>query len=160
MTLTAAPITGLGATLSIGTLGASPTFTVIGGDTKITPPEPKFGTEDTTTLATAGGVRTFIKTLQDPGETTIEGNYESADPGQIALSTAAAAISNQLNGAAYPFKFTLPINGPGGQTTTGDVYAFNALVLSFAVSEVEAGKLVTFKSSLKLTGPITYTEGS
>jgi hypothetical protein len=160
MTLTAAPLVGIGTALSIGTLGGTPTFTVIGGIQKITPPEPKYGTEDVTTLATTGNTRVKIKTLIDPGEYQIEGLNESADAGQIALEAAFLASSNQVNGAAYPFKLVLPINLAGGQATTGDTEAFNALVTSYSEGEVTIDKTIPFKATLTVTGPSTYTEGS
>jgi len=160
MTLTAAPQIGLGTVVSIGTLGASPTFTAIAKLKKVTPPQPKWGTEDTTTLDTTGNTRTFIKSLIDPGEFTLDGEYASADPGQIALSAAFLAPSNQANGAAYPFKVVLPVNLAGGQTTIGDTFTFSGLVTDFAVQDEDIDKIVMFKATIKISGAGTYAEGA
>ena len=160
MTQTAQPIIGMGAILSIGTQTASPTYTVINGVKKITPPKPKWGTEDVTTLSSASNTRVFIKTLLDPGKVPIEGEWESADPGQTALSAALYSAAVATYGQAFPFKIALPIDTLGGQTTTGDTITFNALVIGYEVGEVEIDKPVTFSATLKITGPITFAEGS
>jgi len=169
MTQTAAPLLGLATKLYIATSQATaPTITagsvtggtLIGKIKKITPPKPKFGTEDTTTLDTAGGVRTFIKTLQDPGELTIEGEYESADPGQVLLQSSFATLSNSANGAAWPFLLLYPTNLQGGQTVNGDSDAFSGLVTDWSVGEAEPDKPLTFSATVKVTGAVTFTEGS
>jgi hypothetical protein len=162
MTITAAPQIGLGMTISIGTLGGSPTYTAILGNTKIVPPEPSWGTEDVTTLDAANPYRQFIKALLDQGEAEGSGFWESADPGQIALYAAFLAPSNQANGANYPFKLVLPVNKAGGQTTTGDTATFSALVTKFAMGEGDPGKPIPYKFTLKINGsPIpTFVEGS
>lgn len=160
MTQTAQPIIGLGASLSIGTQGGSPTYTAVGKTKQIKAPAPKWGTEDTTTIDTAGGIRTFIKTLQDPGEMDVTVLWESADPGQAAVLAAFSTLSNTANGAAYPFKLALPVDLPGAQTTTGDTFAFNGLVVDYTGPEVQVDKTVTWSFKVKLTGGITLTEGS
>lgn len=161
MTQTAQPIIGLGSALSIGTQGGTPTFTAIGKAKKITPPQPKWGTEDTTTLdAGPAATRTFMKTLLDPGEISVEGLYESADAGQTALQAAFLAVSNSTNGAAYPFKLALSVDLAGGQTTTGDTFTFSALVTDFAIVDVEVDKPFTFKATLKITGAVNGVLGS
>lgn len=162
MTLTATPQIGLGIVLSIGTLGGTPTYTAIGGNTKITPPEPKWGTEDITTIGQATPGKQFIKSLLDQGEASAEGFWESADAGQIAVYAAFLAPSNQAGGANYPFKLVLPINLAGGQTTTGDTATFSGLVTDFAVGAAEPGKPVPYKFTVKINGtPVpTFVEGS
>jgi hypothetical protein len=160
MTQTAAPVIGLGAVLSIGTQGGSPTYAAVGKIKTIKAPQPKFGTEDTTTIDTAGGVRTFIKTLQDPGEMDVSVLWESADAGQVSVLAAFNTLSNSANGAAYPFKLALPIDLPGGQTTTGDTFTFNALVTEYTGPEVQADKTITWSFKCKLSGAITFAEGA
>jgi len=54
----------------------------------------------------------------------------------------------------------MPVNTVGGQTVGGDSYAFNGLVTDFALGEAEPGKPVPFNATIKITGPITATEGS
>ena len=160
MTQTAQPIIGLGAVLSIGTQTASPTYTVVNKIKKVTPPKPKWGTEDVTTLDTPNTGRLKIKTLLDNGEVQISGEWESADPGQVALAAAFSSAAIAVYGTAYPFKIALPIDIAGGQTTTGDTSTFNALVTGWEIDDVEIDKVVGFTASLTISGPITFTEGS
>ena len=160
MTQTATPLIGLGATLSIGTQGGTPVFTPINGIKKITPPQPKFGVEDVTTLSTPNTGRRKVKTLIDNGEIKIEGEWESADAGQTALAAALATVSNSTNGADYPFKLALPVDLAGGQVTTGDLLAFNAMVTEFSISDVEIEKTITFSATLTIDGPLTFTPGA
>jgi hypothetical protein len=160
MTQTAQPLLGIGTTLSIGTQGGGSTFVVIGYIKKITPPAGKWGWEDTTTLNTPGVDKIGNKTLRDPGEVSIEGLYESADAGQIALQAAFNVGSNTTNGDKFPFKLALPVNLPGGEITTGELFAFNAAVTEWAISDVEDEKDITFKASLKVSGPTTPTAGA
>ena len=109
---------------------------------------------------TAGGVRTFVKTLVDGGELDVNVLWESADPGQAAVLAAFATLSNSTNGAAYPFKLALPINLPGGQTTTGDTFAFNGLVTDYSAPELQADKTVTWSFKVKLTSLPALTDGA
>lgn len=160
MTQTAKPLIGLGATLSIGTQGGTPTYTVINGLKQVSGPQPKWGTEDVTTLDSAAFNRVFVKTLLDPGEISVSGNWESADPGQTALASAFAVGSNSTNGAAFPFKLALAANIAGGQATTGDTFGFSALVTAFEGPDIQVDKVATFKATLRITGGDTETVGS
>lgn len=160
MTQTASPLIGLGGSLSIGTQGGSPTYTVVAGVKQCKAPQGKWGTEDVTTLDNSDNTRRFIKTLVDEGEVDVMMLWESADPGQDALATAYGVPSNTANGAAYPFKFALPVDKAGGQTTTGDTYGFNALVTEIGRPEVQVDKSITWSVRLKVTGAVTLTEGS
>ncbi len=159
---TAVPQIGLGLTLSIGTQGGAPTYTVIAGLTKVTPPKPKWGTEDVTVLNQAAPDRQFIKTLRDLGEIAVEGFRETADPGQQALYTAFLAPSNQVGGGAYPFKIVWAINLAGGQATTGDTATFSGLVTDYADGEAEPGKPIPFTATIKVNGTPapTFVEGA
>jgi hypothetical protein len=159
MTQTAQPLLGLAATISIGTQAASPVYTVINFVKKITPPKPKWGTEDTTTLGTPSQTRTFMKTLIDPGELQIEGLYEQ-DPGQVALAAAFNSAAVTTYGQAFPFKFELAPDVVGGQTTTGDTYVYSGLVTDYTVGEADIDKVVPFSATIKISGPPTFTEGS
>ena len=162
MTLTATPQIGLGTAFSIGTLGGSPTYTAIGGNTKVVPPKPKWGTQDITTLSQTSTGRQWIKDLIDQGEAQGSGFWESADAGQQALQAAFLAPSNQASGANYPFKLVLPVNLAGGQTTTGDTFVFYGLVTDFSIGDAEPGKPIPYEFTIKINGTPapTYTEGS
>lgn len=93
----------------------------------------------------------FVATVIDPGSINCSGNYVSSDPGQVALNAAFAA------GLIYMFTLQLP-KSPS-QTTKGDEYSFTALVESFDIT-VEPTKEISFSSSLKVSGAITFTAGS
>jgi hypothetical protein len=160
MTQTATPLIGLGATLSIGTQGGSPTYTVVSGVKSVKLPDGKFGTEDVTVIGTAGYSRRFIKTLEEAGEADISMLWESADPGQAELLTAYATIENSANGSKFPFKGALLINAAGGQTTAGDSFAFNAMVTGYKRPEIQPDKTVMWGVTLKVDGAITLTDGS
>lgn len=160
MTQSAAPIIGQGSQLSIGTQGGSPTFTAIVGIRSVKAPAGKWGTEDITTLTTSGFSRRFIKTLEEAGEADVSLIWESADPGQVAILAAYAQGSNIALGGDFPFKLVLPINLPGGQTTTADTLTFNALVTDFTRPEVQVDKTITWSFKLKVDGAVTITEGS
>jgi hypothetical protein len=169
MSQTAAPILGMGTKLYIATAQATPPTilsgvvtggTLIAKVLKVSPPKPKYGTEDITTLDSPSNTRIFMKTLLDPGEVTVEGESASADPGQIALAAALTSAPVATVGQAWPFLLVMPVNTVGGQTVGGDSYAFNGLVTDFALGEAEPGKPVPFNATIKITGPITATEGS
>ena len=127
---------------------------------KITPPKPKWGTEDVTTLDTPNTGRRKIKTLLDQGEMQISGEWESADPGQVALAAAFSSAAIAVYGTAYPFKIALPIDIAGGQTTTGDTITFNAHVTGWEIDDVEIDKVVAFSAALTIDGAITFAEGA
>lgn len=158
MTQTAAPLIGSGITVSIGTQGVTPAYTVIGGVTKITPPQQKFGTSDVTALTT--GFKKVIKTLPDYGEVTIEGIYESADAGQAALAAAFGTLANSANGGDYPFEIQMPINLAGGQAATGDLVKFLGPVTEYATDQESAEKEVTFKATIKVNAAPVVTLGA
>lgn len=158
MTQVAAPLIGSGITMSIGTQGATPAYTAISGLTKVTPPAQKFGTTDVTTLTT--GFKKVLKTIPDYGEVTIEGIYESADPGQAALAAAFGTLANSTNGGDYPFEIQMPPNLAGGQTTTGDLVKFVGPVTEFATDQESAEKEVTFKATIKVNAAPVVTLGA
>lgn len=169
MTQTATPQIGLQSKLYIQTVqgtaiavsgGTVSGGTLIGQVKKITPPKPKWGTEDITVLATPNTGRIFIKTLVDMGEVKVDGLYASADAGQALLTTAFFAASNTAAGASFGFLIEEPINLAGGQTTAGDQVAFNALVTDWEIGEADIDKVIPFTATLKITGAITVTLGS
>jgi hypothetical protein len=83
----------------------------------------------------------------------LAGNRVNNDAGQLATE---AAFSD---GLIRPFKLQLPINTLTGQTSTGDLYTFSALVVSRDFS-VEFNKVITFSTKLKVSGPVTLTPGT
>lgn len=169
MTQSAASLIGLSSKLYIQTTqgtaitvsgGAVSGGTLIGALKKITPPKPKWGTEDVTVLSTPNTGRRKIKTLLDNGEVKAEGLYESADAGQAALAAAFLTASNTALGADFGFLIVEPIDAAGGQTSIGDAIAFNALVTEWEIGESDIDKVIPFSATLTIDGPVTITLGS
>lgn len=160
MTQTATPLIGLGFALSIGTQGGTPTYTVVNGIKTFKMADGSWGTEDVTVLNTAAFSRRFIKTLEDAGEAEVSMLWDSADPGQVLLLAAYAVGSNSANGADFPIKAAMPIDLAGGQTTTGDTFAFNGLVTKYKRPEVQVDKTLTWGVTIKVDGAVTLTEGA
>ena len=141
---------GLGTMLSIGSGTGSPeTFTLVGEIKTITQSGRQVATEDVTNMQSSA--REFIPTLLDSGTWDLAGNRVSSDAGQIAMEAAFASYQN------HDFKIQLPLGA--GQTTSGDVFAFNALVQEIDYS-LAVDKAVTFTAKLKVSGSITVTPGT
>jgi hypothetical protein len=143
---------GLGTTLSIGSgTGTPETFTLVGEVKTITQSGRQVATEDVTNMQS--GAREFIPTLVDSGTWDITGNRVGGDAGQAAMEAAFAALAN------HNFKVQLPISKAAGQTTTGDLFTFNAPVQELSYS-LAVDKAVTFNAKLKVSGTIQVTPGS
>ncbi|MGC9159795.1 MAG: phage tail tube protein, partial [Terracidiphilus sp.] len=114
---------GRGSTLSIntGTL-TTPVWTPIGEWKNATQSGNQWKTIDVTNMD-SGPNQEIITSIRDNGTYKVSGNRVSTDPGQVALNAA------YNSGALTMFELLLPL-GPT-QTTTGDMYAFTALVESY-----------------------------
>ena len=135
--------------MSIGTIGASPVYTSVGEVKSLNQSGRQVSTEDVTNMQSLA--KEFIPTLVESGTWDIAGNRIGGDAGQIAMEGA-------FNGLTLvPFKIQLPKSG--GQTTTGDLFAFTALVQELDYS-LSVDKAVTFTAKLKVSGVITETAGS
>lgn len=104
---------------------------------------------DATTLDSSGGFREYVAGLKDPGEITVEMGYTS--------DIYEAAIGYQAAGAPIHFKTTLPLET--GQSTTGDVFEFTALVRP-VMQQNAVGELIGLELALRVTGQPTFTKGS
>lgn len=136
---------GRGSTIGIG---ATPTLI---GEIKSVPfTSGKWQTADVTNFD-SGNDAEFITTIRDNGSLQIEGNRVPGDAGQQAIETA------YQSGTLEAFVITLPKTS--AQTTKGDTYTFNALVLSRDFT-VDVTKEIDFKVELKISGAVTYTAGS
>jgi hypothetical protein len=142
---------GLGTVLSIGTSGASPTFTPVGEIKNLQQSGRQVATEDVTNMQSSA--REFVPTLLDSGTWDITGSRIGGDAGQQAMESAFAGL------VILPFKVQLPVNANAGQTTTGDLFAFNALVQECNY-DLAVDKANTFSAKLKVSGVITVTPGS
>jgi hypothetical protein len=136
---------------------ATPTGVAVLQLKEFTVPEQSWSYDDITNTSSpavgVGVLKESLATLVDPGEFSATGIFLPSDPGLIALQTAFQT------GLANAFQIQLkPI---GGQSTTGNIYAFNAYVAKNPVpSNVDAGKAVTVKISLKLDSVMTVLAGS
>lgn len=130
-------------------IGSTPT--TIGEVTNLSQSGKQNATDDTTNLQSLG--EEFIATLLKPGKWDVTLNRVSGDAGQLLLVAAFNAAT------VGPFTITLPKTPT--QTTSGDKYAFTALVEELDdVSDVKPDKKVTTKASLKVSGAITFTAGT
>jgi hypothetical protein len=132
------------------TLGIGATPTLIGELDNVPMDLPEWNTDDVTNFE-SGSDEEFITTIRKSMEYSVTGNRVSSDAGQIAVETAYAA------GSLSSFTLTLPKTA--AQTTSGDKYVFNALVLSQSF-KIETTKKVTFSMKLKTSGPVAFTAGS
>ena len=111
----------------------------------------KNDTEDVSNSDSPGRAKEFIVTLLDSGQLKCGGNYVGGDAGQLALRSAFQS------GVLTPFNLTLPKTST--QQTTGDQFAFSAVVEESNV-DVQYDKAITWSGSLKISGVITFTAGS
>lgn len=133
---------GRGSTLSIGG--------VMIGEIKSVPfTAGKWQTADVTNFE-SGSDAEFITTIRDSGSITLEGNRVAGDAGQQAVETAYDTGSIAA--------FTLQLPQSKTQTTDGDQYSFNALVISRDFT-VDVTKAIDYKVELKISGPVTFTAG-
>ena len=135
---------GRGSSISIGS-----TPTIIGEINDIPLDLPAWDTVDVTNFQ-SGDDAEFITTVRKPKTLTVKGNRVSADAGQLAV------LAAYQSGAITAFTVTLPVYGT---QTTGDNYAFNALVLS-ASFDVAATKQIDFSIDLQISGAVTFTAGT
>jgi len=111
----------------------------------------KLNTTDVTNFQSLA--QEFKATLITSGDVKLSGNYVGTDAGQLAVETAFEAK------ATPQFQVTLPITGT--QTTTGDVWTFNAIVEEWnSFGNLSPSKAVQFSGSLKISGLLSKTAGT
>ena len=124
----------LGTTISKGTVPV-----LIGGLTSIGGIEITSETIDVTTLDSVGGYKEFIGGFKDGGEVAIEGFFDHAAVGQIAMQTSLD------DGLAEDYKISLP-------TTPPWEWAFKGVVTGFKVGDVDVDGTINFGSTIKVSG--------
>lgn len=139
---------GRGTSLSVG---SSPVL--IGEIRSLSGSGNAWETSDVTNFQ-SGITKEFISTILDSGEFDVTCNRVSSDAGQVALESAFEGAN-----AGVLQQFTLQLLKSGTQTTTGDSFAFKALVQSSNI-QIEPTKEITTTLKLKVSGAKTYTEGS
>lgn len=132
------------------TLGIGATPTLIGEIKTSSLGGSQWGTADVTNFE-SGISQEFITTIRNEGEFSLAGNRVSGDAGQVAVETAYGT------GAVSAFTLTLPKTTT--QTTSGDKYTFNAIVLSRDF-DVDVTKEISWNVKLKVSGAITLVPGS
>lgn len=137
--------TGAGSSLSIG---ATPT--IIGEIKSAGISGAQWSTADVTNFQ-SGVNQEFISTIRNNGSVKISGNRASSDAGQI--------LTEAAFGSGLITAFVLTIDKTPAQTTTGDTYAFSALVESREF-DLSVDKEVSWSVTLKISGPVTFTIGS
>ena len=152
---TKAQATAVGTVIEIGGVTGSTgteTFTPIGAITTAKVSGLKVGVTDASTFL--ANVKRKLGTLVDYGTVTLTTLRVSNDAGQAAV--VAAAATAQL----YDFKIQLPVNGAAGQTTTGDLIAFSAIVTEAGGFDLDLNKQPDYTFTLEIDGAWTVTEGA
>lgn len=114
----------------------------VGGLKSVELPEVEVTDVDLTTHDTSGGHRQFTGGLKDGGTVTLSGAFDIEDAGQTILR------DDDVQGL---IRYVTVIFSDGSRV------AFNAVVKGYGVSN-PLDEDVTFSSSLKITGEVTYSE--
>lgn len=146
---------GIGAQLSIGAaVGGSGAFLPVFELTDQAFPEAMWDKLNVSNFNSLNKAKEYRKGMVDFGEMKLKGNFIPADPGQLAL---AAAFADPLN----PYQFTLTYPKAPGQSTAGNSYAFNAVVLGFSPgSTLQPDKTVELSVTLQIVSAPVLTPGS
>lgn len=145
----------LGSSVSIGPLASatgSPTYTAIAEITDIDFSGMKVATVDVTNMSSTAHEK--VGTLPDYGSIKVSANRVSNDPGQLAMVAAFAT------GGTYLFQVQEPVNAKIGQSTTGNLYAFSAIVTEGPSFSLTPDKPAVVTFTVEVTGAITFTAGA
>ena len=120
---------------------------VVGGLTKIAPPERSTDSKDVTTLDVTDGYKRFLPGLKDGGEVTLTGFFAFADAGQLELETALDAGTTDAYSIVFP-------------ATIGATFTFSAFILKFKVDAADVDNPLGFEVTLKISGkPVLAASG-
>lgn len=117
----------------------------IGDLTEISLPETESADIDVTTHDSANGYREFLGGLKDGGTMTLAGKYDISDTGQ-------AYLRNPANQGGSPVAVVVTFSD-------SSTASFNAVVKGYGVSN-PLDEDVTFTSSLRISGSVTYAAGA
>jgi hypothetical protein len=112
----------------------------------------KLATVDASSFASMG-VSRKLGAMLDYGVFSLTTITVFSDAGQLAVLAAQAAR------LAYDFEIQLPVNTEAGQTTTGTLISFSALVTQ-ADFDISQTKVSEWTFELTVDGPVTITPGS
>jgi hypothetical protein len=146
---------GLGTILAINTgTPSTPTWTTIGEIKSIKQSGRVTKTDDATNLQTTGDEE-FIGVIRTPGKYDVSVNRVTTDTGQ------AAVLSNFNSVPPVTVQFKATLLKAIGQVTTGDSYAFSAIIEECDDLEtIEPTKGIQSKYGLKVSGTIVKTPGA
>ena len=133
--------------------GGSPTWTPVGEIGNFTQSGTQNKSEDATNLQSQA--EEFIPTILTPGKCAGVMNRVSGDAGQQAIRASFDAVPPTL----VQYQVQLPKTKT--QSTKGDSYTFLAMVEEFNdIGDINPTKIIKTQFSLKISGPITFTQGS
>jgi hypothetical protein len=144
-----------GSTISIGPLASatgSPTYTPISEVQQISWTGAKTTVLTTTNLSSTAVEK--LNGLPDFGQVKMTMNRVTTDAGQLAL---AAAFSTP---GKYLFQVQEPVDATIGQTTTGNMYALQAIVSEGPSFDLETNKATTVTYTLEISGAPAFTAGT
>lgn len=107
-----------------------------------------------TTNMNSGGFAEKLDSIADYGNIKLTMNRINNDPGQLALAAAFGA------GGKYLFEVQEPINAEIGQTTTGDLTKFVAIVSEGPNFSLDPTKVTVLSCTLDISGQPTITPGT
>lgn len=143
-----AAIDSTGITLEIKPFGA-PSFYEVGEIVGIGGPETETTMIKASTLKSPEGWHEFIAGMTDGGEFSVDLNYNKE------LVEDWLAIINNRRAGAFDFRITIPDG-----TTIDTVFAGKCLVKTYKPFDAQLDAKVDARVTLKLTGPVQYTEGN
>lgn len=120
---------------------------------------PKWTTEDITNLSSptlgAGIVQEVIPTVMNPGEFNAQVVYLANDNG---LANLYSAFSNA---SVQTFTVQLAPQTSASQANVGDAFSFSGYVTDQPVPDgIAPDKAIMYKVGVKITGPLTRTQGN
>jgi hypothetical protein len=144
-------IHGYGAVLKLGTVGANyASSTTIGNVSSISGPNQSRDAIDITTLASTSITKEFIPGMVDPGEITMEVNYNETDAALLVGTT--VGINNH-----YPIAFHLAFPDATFTTATAVSSFIGSGFITALGHALDTGSKISQSVTLKLTGPLTYS---
>jgi hypothetical protein len=145
-------IHGYGAVLKLGTDGVSSNATSVANITSISGPNMTRDSVDISTLTSASITKEFVPGLIDPGEITLEINYNETDAALLTGTT--VGINNH-----YPIYIAMNFpdaTATAASGTVGSSFEGMGFITSLGHA-LDTGSKISQSCTIKLTGALTYT---
>jgi len=139
-----------GTTLKMGDDGSTETFASIVEVKDITPPQLSKDSIEVTSQDSDNGYREFIPGWKDSGEVSFEGNWIPENSTQDGSTGLLASFNDDDN---HNWQIVLPAGGGGGKLE------FSGHVTNFE-PDLPMEDVAKLSITIKLTGKMTYTEGT